>query len=147
MGLGLELPWEGVSRLALQVGRPSKPAVVREAQASADCRAASLRLMAGAPQWLPEAKRSSVAGSFPMTGCWWLGRQRPLLFRGPHFPICKTLGHPQSLPARVPLLGCVSCGEAQGPGHAWPHLSRGRWFAHGCLLFSLSTQTMVYVDP
>lgn len=31
-----------------------------------DCRAASLRLMAGAPQWLPEAKRSSVACSpFP----------------------------------------------------------------------------------
>lgn len=62
VGLGLELPWEGVTSLACRWGA-HQPPVVREAQASRTVRAASLRLMAGAQS--PEAKRSSVAGSFP----------------------------------------------------------------------------------
>ena len=57
-------PGGGVS-LGPAGGAPISQQCFGAAQASADCRAASLRLMAGALQRLPEAKRSSVAGSFP----------------------------------------------------------------------------------
>lgn len=75
---------------------------------------------------------------FPTTGCWWPGHQRPLPLS---WPLTSPFAKPWAIP-RASLPGFLSwgvcpVGRHRAPGHAWPHLSRGRWFAHGCLLFSL----------
>lgn len=139
-------PGRGVS-LGFASGAPVSQQCSRGTQAPTDCRAASLRLTASAPQWLLEAERSSVAGSCLWMGCWWAGHQHPLplswFLTSPFakawaVPRASLLGGRQSgLPKRPGFLswGLHPVESHSAPGHAQPRLSRGRWFAHGRLLF------------
>ena len=96
-------------------GAPISQQWFGEAQASADCRAASLRLMAGAPQWLPEAKRSSVAGSFRRQAAGGRVTSVLSLFRGPSLPHLQNPGPSPEPPCQGSSPGVCVLWGGTGP--------------------------------
>lgn len=111
VGWGWSCPGRGCLAWPCRWGA-HQPAVVRWPRRLRTVGQLLWRLMAGAPQWLPEA-RGPQCWLFPMTGCGWPGAS-VLSFRGPSLPFAN-LGQSPRASHRVPLPWGVCPVGSTGP--------------------------------